>query len=1163
MNPDSLIKLPLTVLERIDEVCTRFEKRWRNGHRPDIRDFLDGAGEERQALFRALLELELEYRRKRGEQPTADEYRQRFPEEDGSVVFASIVREQAPADEALSGSSLSFDATSPNRSPPTEPPPLPSSMLARYRIERILGKGAFGIVFLAEDRELNRFVALKLAQDVRHIEGDIDSFLAEARVLASLDHPAIIPVYDVGRADGRSYIVTKLIVGSNLSERLWHGLPGHRQSVQWLLAVAQGLQAAHEKGLVHRDVKPSNIFIDSVGKAYIGDFGLALRGEEVGKGPRLLGTPSYMSPEQARGEGHLVDARSDIFSMGVVLYEMLTGRPPFQAETVSKTLKHVVELEPVAPALLNPMVGRDLDTICLKCLDKRPEKRYATAGALAEDLQRFLDHRPILARRAWPVEKLVRWSRRNPLVAALLAGIVGVFVTAFVLVSWSYVRAENALEEEARQRQEAQRREKAERWERYRSNLVAASAALRVHNVAAARDALEAAPSEHHNWEWQHFLHQLDTAEQVFRSPTGGPDARFSADGSKVALVSDTRPPYLLDIMSRREIGSLPLDFGSNWSDLSPDGKTVACPRADNAIVLWDVPTNRQRAVLHGATQKVVSVQFSPNGRRLAAASADRAVRVWDTATGKQLVVVRGREAPPHFLQFSPDGRLFACAGDHNRTVRLWDAEDGRSRGTLVGHEHSILSVAFSPRGDRLLSSEEYPGNLVRLWEVTTGKLLGVLRGHNNAMMSLVFSPDGTRIATASYDQTIRLWDGNTGKHLATLTGHKGWVTCVAFNPEGNRLVSVSQDQTVRLWEVATATPLAVLHGHTSPVTAVRYTADGSTLITVEDNGHIRLWDAQRIEWAGVLSGHTDFVYDAAFHPDGRRVASVSWDGTVRLWDATTGRQLALMRYPEKTILSSVAFHPDGKLLASVGRDDCVRLWQVETGREVGRFSVPTNTQEDTRLAFSARGDLLACGSMDRGVYVWRTTPLPRGGEGAARGGEAVVLRGHQDIIHALAFDPKGAWLASSAAGKDMTIRIWELSRTKPLRRLEGHTNGVHALAVSRDGKWLASGSSDGTVRLWDTATWEQAAVLNQGTTVYGMSFTPDGTRLACACANNTIRLWDVATHQAVCDLHGHAAYVHQVAFSPDGTRLVSASGDFTVRVWDSLSRRQRTARER
>ena len=307
------------------------------------------------------------------------------------------------------------------------------------------------------------------------------------------------------------------------------------------------------------------------------------------------------------------------------------------------------------------------------------------------------------------------------------------------------------------------------------------------------------------------------------------------------------------------------------------------------------------------------------------------------------------------------------------------------------------------------------------------------------------------------------------------------------------------------------------------------------TLAAAGDDGSIRLWDAARAERTGVLKGHTDFVYGVAFHPDGRRVASASWDGSVRLWDASTGRPLALLRYPHKTIVTGVAFHPDGKLLASAGRDDCVRLWDVSAGAEAGRLAVPTTGKSDFQPAFSPRGDLLVCGGTDRMIYVWRMAVASAGVEGGASGALAARLPTPWGSADYFAFSPNGGWLAA-ASYDSKGIRICDLARQETLHLLEGHTDKVLSLAVSGDGQWLASGATDDTVRLWDASTWRQAAVLTHGSHVYGMAFSPDGKRLACACGNNTIRLWDLATRQTVGELHGHGAYVHSVAFSADGT---------------------------
>ncbi|MFL5340411.1 MAG: WD40 repeat domain-containing serine/threonine protein kinase, partial [Gemmataceae bacterium] len=922
--------------------------------------------------------------------------------------------------------------------------------------------------------------------------------------------------------------------------------------------VTDAVAYAHANGVIHRDLKPGNVLLDAAaGQPRVTDFGLAKRADtdsSLTQAGQVMGTPSYMSPEQAEGKNEQVGPLADVYSLGATLYCLITGRPPFQSASVVDTLKQVVDRDPVAPRSLNPAVDRDLDTIVLKCLQKKPEQRYGSAVALGADLQRYLDRRAIHARPVGDVEKLLRWCRRNPLVAGSLAGVATILVMAFFLVSWSYVRAEKA-------RQVGEQREKDERWERYRANMIAAGSAMQLHNVGAVQSALDTAPEEHRNWEWRYFHHQLDTAQQVVRIGDDIQSVGISPDGTFAAVqyVSGAVRLWNLRTGARHEIALFPDRSPEIWFRFSADSKLLAhnLPQ-NNTIVIWDIALGRERAVLSGAEKAVKTAQFSPDGTRLSAGSDDRMAYVWDTSTGNRLAVLHGHESPLNTAEFSPDGRRIVTAGWLDRTVRLWDAETGKSQEILRGHNTPVLQAIFNPQGDRVLSVEDYPGNVLRLWDAGSGKLVQEMPGHTNKVDHLAFSPDGSRIASSGLDRMVRLWDGRTGKAVASREGHRGPVSSVAFSPDGKYLFTAAKDQTVRLWDAATGDPLGVLHGHTGAIDDATYSADGKTIVTLSMvDGAARLWNAQSALQNGVLRGHEKFVYGVAFHPDGERVASAAWDGTVRIWDATTGSKISVLSYPptttlsptENAIVSSVAFHPAGKLVAAFVRDATVRGWDLATEKEAFCFRLPPGHYGvDPRVAFSPRGNLLAAsGGSNNSVHVWDVE----------RRAEIEVLHGHRGAVVDVCFSPDDSWLAS--ASSDRTIRIWNLRSMEQVQVLEGHISEIQTVAVSRDGRWLASGSLDGMVRVWNTTTWKEAAApLKHGTSVYGVAFTPDGTRLACACANNMIRFWDVKTFQMVAELEGHGAYVHQIAFSPDGSRLVSASGDFTVRIWDSLSVQER-----
>jgi WD40 repeat protein/serine/threonine protein kinase len=1149
--------------------------RWRNGERPRAEDYLrqhPRLAEHPDALL-DLVCCEYTLRQELGETPAEQEYLDRFPGYARALRLRLVNGGARPAAPYAA--------------------PLDVAEVPGYEILGELGRGGMGVVYKARQTALNRLVALKMIRNDEYAgEPERDRLRAEAEAVARLQHPHVVQIYEVGEHRGRPYLALEFVDGGGLDRHLAGTPQPPREAARLAAVLAHAVHAAHQKGVVHRDLKPANVLLQktnprategagedaggrcgqeekssatlsspALGSLWLGgesifpkiaDFGLAKRMDVEGhtQTGAQLGTPSYMAPEQAAGKKGVGPA-ADVWALGAVLYEMLTGRPPFKAATPLETMKHVVERDPVPPRQLNPAVDRDLETICLKCLEKSPPRRYASAAALAEDLRRFLEHRPIVARPVRTFARVTRWCRRNPFAAASLAGLVAVFLAAFALVSGSYWRAEAALREEERQRaaadgarDDARRHEQAERWERYRADMTAAASALQSQNLSVARQALEAAPAEHRNWEWYHFHHRLDQSRQTL-SGGGGDVAGIRFVGNARLATSDGR--LLVWDLTTGRVATLLDDYQPvPWPifDVDPGGRLLAYPTRENAIVLWDVAAGRRRALLRGCERPILCLGLSLDGTSLAACTDQYQVHVWDTASGDLFRNWSVREGKPGRLGFDLLDHRLLVSNFEDGSARLWDTPTGRRQAVLAGHQARVICAAFNRQRDRVVTSEAYPSKVLRLWDAATGRQVALLQGHGNEAQGVQFSLDGKRLASCSFDQTVRLWDGRTGAPVAILRGHSGRVMSVAFSPDSSRLVSASQDHTLRLWDATSGALIAVLCGHTADVLTVVYSPDGSTIASGSADHTARLWDARLAERNGILRGHESFVYGVAFFPDGERVASASWDGTVRLWEATSGRETAVLRSPAPTFVNAVDVDATGTLLATVGRDDAVRLWDVGRRRQLHQWTLPTAHWQDSRVRLSPRGDLLAAGSRDGKVYLWDVPSRKT----------RAVLRGHGDTVHDVAFSPDGRWLASCGAEGDRSVRIWDLTSNEQARVLEGHTEGVTTVAFSPGGELLVSGSRDGTARLWDTTTWAEVAVLNHGTIVYGVAFTPDGTRLATGCADNSIRLWDVPTRQEVAELRGHGSYVKALAFSRDGTRLASASGDCTVRVWDTLS---------
>jgi WD40 repeat protein/serine/threonine protein kinase len=1104
-----------------------------------------------------LIRTEFRFRKRSGEQPSAADYASRFPQFAESIP-SILGGASESCDSSITGGVFETAETVPisqsrtdlPQHPPNQSGANPIPTIPGYEIFEEVGRGGMGIVYRARQPRLQRFVALKMIRDsLLTDKNQMQRFEDEAKAFARLDHPNIIKIYEIGDVLGQPYFSMELADQGNLTDRLADGPLTPKNAASVMLAIAQAVQHAHEHGILHRDLKPMNIVLVSrhdmdcatghsgtplldVVQPKITDFGLAkLLGSESGKSIRgdLLGTPSYMAPEQLSGSAPITVA-ADVYALGAVLYELLSGRPAFQGTDFLETWDQVRSCEPILPRELNPAVPLDLETICLKCLEKEPARRYRSAGLLAEELVRFLTGKPILARPVSAIARIYRWCRRNPLTSTLLVAVATATIGGTATATFFAVEADT--------RATAEKVAK----EQYQHELKRTRASLVTSQLWRAASFLDRDP-----WQSWELLQDQDLI------PLEERDFTWRLLANRCQSLSEVVP------IDTRKIDKFAL---------SADGKRLATATGHEVTIWdWDARTLRENSRLPPIPGSSLELTFSPDGQVLAISGVES--ELWDV-NKKCLRSRLGAKGP---MAFSNDSRILATVSRVATKLELqrWELESGQCvNKVFIGPEVGNVAIAYNPDGKMLAISRS---SIVTLHDAVTGDKLRDLPGQKGIVFALAFSPDGEALVSQSSDG-ICIWNLKRRVAPRVLIEYGDSGQSIAFSSDGQTLATIVNNAMIHIWDRNSGEVRQTLRGKVSPTGRVEFMRDHNNLISTCSDGQLRLWEMTSKPQSTEIPRERQGATTIAFSSDGKTLAMASMIGTsIQLMDLASGTRQTLEHGVE---VLALAYSPDGQTLAAVGgkQDESslwisgrVKMWDLSSGRAQAMLSEPTAAA--LCLAFSPKGDILATGSslMDNAngdviegqIVLWDVRSRKR----------LSTLRGPSNEIRCLAFHPDGRLLAASSdAQSEARVTLWDLTNSQVVTSiLDLPHSEVPAVTFSPDGKTLLVGCGK-TVLGWDLSPDSESTLPNLNPTrlprvmpkpsfvlsghygdVSSIAFGDDAKTLATASFDGKVFLWNLANRQHRATLVGRHSPIVGLSFSPNDHVLATASADGTVLI--------------